>query len=257
MKHRYNWKPDDKDHRDHIMRLVAPMQLPAKIDLRGNCSPVFDQGDEGSCTAHAGAGIFEYLELQEVRLNNPGPEIFSANQFESTSRQFIYWCERDLDGSTDSDSGAQIRDCVKAMATFGVCREKFWPYTSANMYTKPDDAAYADAINHKITTYGRVIGLQQMKTCLAHGHPFMFGIFVYESMESETVAMTGKVPMPHADEQCVGGHAVMCVGYDDAQQCLIMRNSWGSGWGDQGYFYLPYPYVENPNLCEDFWLVTR
>lgn len=257
MKHRYNWKPDTKDHRDHIMKLTAPAALPPKVDLRANCSPVFDQGDEGSCTAHAGAGLFEYLQLEEIKKNNPGPEIFVANQYTAASRQFIYWCERDLDGTTDQDSGAQIRDCVKAMATFGVCREKIWPYTSQNMYIKPGDVAYADAVNHKITTYTRLVSHDQMKACLANGYPFMFGIFVYQSLESEEVAATGKVPMPQPDEQCIGGHAIMCVGYDDTNRWFIIRNSWGPSWGDGGYFYLPYAYVENPNLAEDFWVIRR
>lgn len=258
MKRRYNWKPDKRDHRDHIMHLAPHAQLPRKVDLRENCSPVFNQGDEGSCTAHAGAGIIEYLALQAIKKNESSPEILGEGKFASASRQFIYYNERVIEDSVNEDAGAQIRDCVKALAKYGVCREDLWKYEGElNEFTKPGDAVYAEAAKHKITKYARLLSLDQMKATLAHGHPFMFGIFVYESFESDEVAATGKVPMPQAHEQCLGGHAVMCVGYDDDMECVIMRNSWGADWGDKGYFYLPYAFVTNPNLSEDFWVIQQ
>jgi C1A family cysteine protease len=95
-----------------------------------------------------------------------------------------------------------------------------------------------------------------MKTCLASGFPIVVGIAVYSSFESGTVAKTGVVPMPKSNEECLGGHAVVCVGYDDKAQTWIMRNSWGLGWGNKGYFTLPYLYLLDSSLCSDLWCIT-
>ena len=94
-----------------------------------------------------------------------------------------------------------------------------------------------------------------MKGCLAAGYPFVFGFAVYESFESKEVAQSGVVPMPKPGERVLGGHAVMAVGYDDEQRNFIVRNSWGSGWGQDGYFLMPYHYLHDPNLASDFWTV--
>ena len=94
-----------------------------------------------------------------------------------------------------------------------------------------------------------------MKGCLASGYPFVLGFTVYQSFESDTVAQTGHAPMPGPNEQTIGGHAVLAVGYDDSQNWFIIRNSWGTGWGMQGYFTLPYDYLTNDNLADDFWTI--
>ncbi len=94
-----------------------------------------------------------------------------------------------------------------------------------------------------------------MKGCLASGYPYVFGMTVYESFESQSVAQSGHAQMPAAGEQVVGGHAVLAVGYDDSQQWFIVRNSWGNGWGMQGYFTLPYAYMTNQGLTSDYWTV--
>ena len=92
---------------------------------------------------------------------------------------------------------------------------------------------------------------------MAGGYPFEFGFTVYESFESQEVAQTGVVPMPQQTEKVLGGHAVMAVGYDDAQQRIIVRNSWGTSWGQQGYFTMPYAYLTNHQLSSDFWTIQR
>jgi C1A family cysteine protease len=97
--------------------------------------------------------------------------------------------------------------------------------------------------------------LNQMKGCLASGYPFVFGFTVYKSFEDDAVAQSGHAPMPAAGEQVLGGHAVSAVGYDDAQQWFICRNSWGTGWGMQGYFTLPYAYLTQASLSDDFWTI--
>ena len=92
---------------------------------------------------------------------------------------------------------------------------------------------------------------------LLWGRPFVFGFTVYESFEGPDVARTGVVPMPGHQEKSVGGHAVMAVGYDDSTQTFLVRNSWGSGWGLGGYFMIPYAYLTNHGLANDFWTIKR
>lgn len=120
----------------------------------------------------------------------------------------------------------------------------------------PDPPCYVDAGKSKIVSYQRLAhNLNQMKGCLASRYPFVFGFSVYDSFESDQVATTGHAPMPSPTEGAIGGHAVMAVGYDDANQWFIIRNSWGTGWGMAGYFTLPYAYLTDNNLADDFWTI--
>jgi C1A family cysteine protease len=223
----------------------AAPQLPASADLRAGCSPVEDQGQLGSCTANALVGALEFLERKD------------GVPFVNLSRLFIYYNERVAEHSVESDAGAMLRDGIKTLARQGVCPEKMWPYLPARYKVKPSAACYADAAGHLITSYERVQTLNDMKGCLASGFPFVFGFTVYESFESPDVARTGVAPLPAADEKAVGGHAVVAVGYDDATQRFTARNSWGSSWGQSGYFSLPYEYLTNSKLSGDMWTIRR
>src|SRR5437588_133133 len=137
--------------------------------------------------------------------------------------------------------------------------EKLWPYSDANpgpFTKKPSAAAFADGRKHPAVVYQRLPQVDiQLKGCLASGYPFVFGISVYESFESSAVAKSGKVPMPKPKEKMLGGHAILAVGYDDTQRRFIIRNSWGPDWGVKGYFTLPYEYVLDSNLADDFWTI--
>ena len=131
-----------------------------------------------------------------------------------------------------------------------------WPYTINQFATKPTQPCYDKALENQAITYQRLTPTSnQLRGCLASGYPFMFGFTVYESFESDAVAKTGNAPMPLPDEHVLGGHAVLAVGYDDAKQRFIIRNSWGTGWGTKGYFTFPYAYLLDRNLCDDFWTV--
>ncbi len=245
---RYGWIPDLPDQRDYLYAVPAEVAttLPARVDLRPDCPPVYDQGELGSCTANAIAAAIEFDRMKEHRTPDFIP-----------SRLFIYYNERAMEGTINADSGAQIRDGIKSVGAQGVCPETEWPYNIANFQEKPPDKCYQDALLCKAILYRRVLqDLNQMKGCLASGYPFVCGIAVYESFESQEVAQSGVVPMPAASEHLVGGHAVLAVGYDDSQKNFIMRNSWGTGWGLQGYFMLPYAYLTQSNLADDFWTVS-
>ena len=244
---RYGWVPDLPDGRDHLY--AAPMLgaavLPVKADLRPNCPPVYDQGQLGSCTGNAIAAAVQF----ERKKQGMAPDF-------PPSRLFIYYNERVIEGTVGTDAGAMIRDGIKSVATLGVCPEADWPYNINKFTKKPTAKAFKDALHARAVSYSRVTRtLQQMKGGLASGFPFVFGFSVYESFESADVAKTGVVPTPVANEKLLGGHAVLAVGYDDAQQRFFVRNSWGAGWGMQGYFSMPYSYLLDANLSDDFWTI--
>jgi C1A family cysteine protease len=243
----YGWVPDLPDHRDIMYSAVrkVPAELPAKVDLRAQCSPVEDQGQLGSCTGNALAGALEFLEKKD------------GVPFKDVSRLFIYYNERVIEHSVKSDSGAMIRDGIKTLAKQGACSEKSWPYLISKFSVKPTAACYKEAGQHQITSYQRIEVLDEMRTCLADGYPFVFGFTVYESFESQQVANTGAVQMPKSSEKVVGGHAVLAVGYDDKEKRFIVRNSWGANWGIKGYFTMPYAYLADRNLSDDLWTIRR
>jgi len=257
-KRRYNWVKDKFDFRD-ITYTYAPSDFPSSVDLRAKCPPVVNQGDLGSCTANALAGALGFLELQEEAAGQTNqPEEFGTD-FIPFSRLFIYWNERMIEGDPTQDNGAQLRDGIKSLVATGACSEITWPYDPSLAFKQPTPASFAEAANHKISLYQSLDGtdIAALKSCLALGYPFVFGFQVFESFESDSVASTGIVPIPTTNEQRLGGHAVMCVGYSDQTRMFIVRNSWGPYWGDKGYFYLPYDFMTNPDLTDDFWTVRR
>lgn len=241
---KYGWKPDLPDQRDHLLSLDMPADvasLPKSIDLRPGCPPVFDQLELGACTGNALEGNVGFIW--------PG---FAG------SRLFIYYGERAIEGTIKQDAGAMIRDGIKVLAKVGVCLESTWPYNVAAFAKKPPDAAYKEARGYRITEYQRLPrNLVSMKTCLAAWYPFVFGFSVYESFESDSVAKTGVMPMPAKSESMLGGHAVTAVGYDDAKQMMLVRNSWGANWGQNGYFWMPYAYFTTSGLSDDFWTIRK
>ncbi len=243
----YGWVPDVPDQRDYLLSAILriPAKLPPSVDLRRLCSMVEDQGQLGSCTANALAGALEFLERKD------------KVPYMDFSRLFIYYNERAIEHTIKSDSGAMLRDGIKTLAKQGVCSEKSWPYKISKFTVKPSAACYKEALKHQIISYHRIITLDEMRACLAEGFPFVFGFTVYESFESQEVARSGIVNMPKRSEQVMGGHAVMAAGYNDAQQRFIVRNSWGTSWGIKGYFTIPYKYLADRNLSDDFWTIRR
>jgi C1A family cysteine protease len=244
---RYGWIPDWPDQRDIRYGAVyaIPAGLPASVDLSGLCSPIEDQGNLGSCTAHALTGALEFLEKKDG---------LSVVQM---SRLFLYYNERVIENTVSQDSGAMLRDGIKALASQGCCGETKWPYEIEKFADCPSADCYADGSNHQIISYQRIDTLDQMRACLAKGFPFVFGFTVYESFETQTVAKTGVVPMPAPKERTVGGHAVLAVGYNDKEKRFLVRNSWGQAWGIKGYFTLPYDYASSRDLSDDFWTIRR
>jgi len=244
---KYGWIPDLPDQRDHLysVPVLKPVPLPIAVDLTAQCPPVYDQGQLGSCTGNAIAGAIQFDKLRQ-HLDGSTPP----------SRLFIYFNERVIEGTVESDSGAQIRDGIKSVAKLGACDETLWPYDITQFRTKPAKNCYLEALKHTAVDYQRLDqNLVMMKSCLAAGNPFVFGFTVYESFEGAAVAKTGVVPMPEPGEKVLGGHAVLAVGYEDKSDSFIVRNSWGTAWGKNGYFTIPYNYLVSSNLAADFWAI--
>jgi C1A family cysteine protease len=242
---KFGWKRDLPDHRDYKFKVSMPVDLPPMIDLRDQCPPVYDQGELGSCTAQALGGAYQFEEMKQ-QMENFVP-----------SRLFIYYNEREMEGTVNEDSGAVIRDGLKTMVDKGVCDETLWPYKECKFKTKPSSDCYKTALDNQVLQYLRISphNLYDVKQCLALGYPIVFGFTVFESMMTPEVASTGIVPVPKINEQPVGGHAVLAVGYDDSKRALIVRNSWGTRWGINGYFYLPYEFVNDQNMSADYWSI--
>jgi len=276
-KRRYamGWIPDYPDFRDYTeetlevksilgeKRVRRAKILPAKVDLREWCSPVEDQGNLGSCTAHAGVGVIEYYERKAF-----GRHI-------DASRLFLYKVTRNL-MKMKGDTGAYLRKTMGAMVLFGVPPEEYWPYSDdgKKFDQEPPAFCYAFAQNYQAIKYFRHDPprvkpeeiLNKVKSYLAQGHPAMFGFTVYNSIEQ--AEKNGQIPFPSPKERIEGGHAVVAVGYDDKMKiknkygkvettgALLIRNSWGKDWGEGGYGWLPYEYILR-GLAEDFWSLLK
>ncbi|HWF27238.1 MAG TPA: C1 family peptidase [Mycobacterium sp.] len=251
----FGWRPQLPDARDMLYMARLKDLPPVEYDLRPSMPAVYDQGQLGSCTGNAIAAAMEY-ERDRQGLSDFVP-----------SRLFIYYNERALEGTVSSDSGAVIRDGIKAVNREGVCPETLWPYDIGVFTVKPPKRCYVAAKKDTAVQYEAIQTLGDLKDAIASNLPVVFGFTVYQSFESQSVAQTGVMPMPKPSEATVGGHAVVAVGYSDPKGHLIVRNSWGPSWGDRGYFYMPYEYltgskvssdsspINGAHLASDFWAI--
>lgn len=266
------WLPDYPDFRDYTvdhpaiksmlhkagLKSSGKVSLPSVVDLRPWCSPIENQGALGSCTANAGVGIVEYFERRAYGKHIDASRLFLYK----TTRNMLHWT---------GDTGAFLRSTMGALVLFGVPPEEYWQYVVADFDKEPPAFCYAFAQNYQALRYYRLdppttpgdVVLARVKTNLSAGLPSMFGFTVYNSYTQANT--TGKIPYPTAGERIVGGHAIVAVGYDDNMKikntnagavettgALLIRNSWGGGWGAAGYGWLPYEYVLK-RLATDWW----
>jgi hypothetical protein len=241
-------KRDPPDCRDLFLNVsehskVKAGPIPPNVDLRPKENfPVYDQGELGSCTAQAIGAAFHYEQLRQ------GLRAFCP------SRLFIYYNERQFENTVAEDSGASLRDGMLAIYRIGVCEEEKWPYAPSDFTMRPTSECYATASLNRCKRYARVRqDLESLKGCLVAGHPFVFGFMVYSDFLEEDL-VGGKMPFPPTGV-LQGGHAVQACGYDDEKQCFIVRNSWGQDWAEGGHFYMPYPFITDPEKAFDFWAI--
>lgn len=265
------WQPDLPDIRDYTadapdvdrvlaksrsLKAVTAKKMAASIDLRDWCSAIEDQGNLGSCTANAGVGLLEYYERR------------AFGKYIDGSRLFLYKATRNLLG-WHGDQGAYLRTTMKSMVLFGVPPEQYWVYDISKFDDEPPAFLYAFAQNYQSLRYYRLDPpgtspdkvVTTIRMFLAAGLPSMFGFTVYSSIPA-VGAGTGDIPFPNAGDSVLGGHAINAVGYDDGKKigkekgAFLIRNSWGTAWGEAGYGWLPYAYIE-AGLADDFWSLTR
>jgi len=262
----FGWIPDLPDIRDYTSGHDRIRQLTSRFrsteasksaDLRKWCSPIENQGNIGSCTAHAVAGVAEYFENK------------SFGKYDDVSRLFLYKVSRNL-LQTTGDTGAYLKTALGALVLFGLPPEKYWPYDTTRFDEEPSTFCYAFANNYKCVSYFRhdPAGLtpkkvlESVKKYINSGVPSIFGFTVYQSIRS---AISGNIPFPATSEKVLGGHAIAAFGYDDdkvidgpkpTKGALLIRNSWGEEWGEKGYGWLPYEYVLQ-GLALDFWSILQ
>lgn len=233
---RSGYRRDAFDARDHAY-LRSGVVLPPSVDLRSRFPAPWDQGQLGSCTAFGITGVVAFLHG------------FGGSQL------WLYYEERKAEGTVRQDAGAEIRDGIKVVSKLGLPPEAAWPYDVAKFRKAPPAAATKAAKQELVTEYQRLSGLADYLDCLASGFPVVLGSTLYPDFESDAVASSGLVPMPKPGEKPIGGHCFALVGYDQYSRLFLCRNSWGPGWGQGGYFRMPYDYIGDPKLTDDAWVV--
>jgi len=246
------WVPSLPDHRDRVYSAPRHLleALPPKFSLRSKMPPVWNQGSLGSCTSQALGADCQYTMA-----------LIGKERAIMPARLFLYYNARAIEGTTQSDAGAAIRDIVKAAVKWGYPSESKWPYRIARFAEPPPSECYTEGTTNLISQYQAVPqDVDTIKACIVAGRPVIVGVSVYDSFMDAEASKTGIVPWPKRSEKLRGGHAILVIGWDDTYSGVApghfeCRGSWGKEFGDAGHHWLPYRYLTTPSLSSDFWRV--
>lgn len=247
MEYKLGWIPDVEDKRDisYSVELLKPIKTVYLSDNYVLPAP-YDQGRLGSCTGNGIAFLIHFDLLNKHSQSGANPFL--------PSRLFIYYFEREIEGTILNDAGAQIRDGIKVVAKWGTPPEDLWPYDIDMFSMKPSDQAINEALKFQALSYRSVDNTNKelLVNTLMDGYPIVFGMTIYKSFPS---AAQGIIPYPRTSEKILGGHCMSIVGYSLEYDAFIVRNSWGPLWGQNGYCRIPAAYICNRSLARDFWII--
>ncbi len=256
MQRTYGWRRDSKEARQALggayrATRFRDIQFPAQFDLAVNANPAFssmDQGQLGSCTAHALARCAWY-----------GLATLTPPVTAQPSPLFQYQNELALDGDFGQDNGSTISQGVNALRQFGIPPESDWPYNLNNFTVKAPDSVYQDALKFAALQVENVpVDQVAIQDCIFNQRlPIAFGSDLFAQYESEQCDQDGIVQMPPAGASPVGGHAQCIRGWrTDAQGLwLKVNNSWSDSWGDHGCAWFPWNYVLS--YFSDLWAIVK
>lgn len=269
----FGYIPDLGDHRDYSKDQVkniynklsletSEQALPPKNDFSDRFTPVRSQGNIGACTAFASVvGVMEYYNKNT---NNAYLELSPLYQYKMTRNVM----------KVRGDTGAYIRAAMKSLALYGAVPEREYPYRVEKFDEEPSIDMKLIGQNYQALKYIRVDQtgvakpdiVPELKKHLAKNIPVMFGFTVLEKAWEQANKNGGMFPFPDKDDEIAGGHAICMAGYDDNIKIVNtvdnsetvgafkFRNSWGVNWGDKGYGWMPYKYVEQ-EMALDFWVL--
>lgn len=215
-----------------------------KVDLRNLSPQVQDQLDIGSCVSHGVLYTHQMLY----------PD--SKDKTELGSRLYNYYNGRKREGRAHMDQGMSIISGIISLLEYGSVQENMWPYDTTKRDIQPPSEIYNMAIKSKLKATQIPQNIYNIKNSLIECLPVLCGILIYPSFETDLVAKSGIVPYPNKlNENPVGRHCVVIVGFDDMSQKFLLRNSWGPQWGDNGYFWVDYKYILDEDLCSDLYCI--
>lgn len=228
------------------------------VDLRSNFTKIKNQGQQGSCLSFTLTSIFEYMMK------------VSKQEDYDLSEAFLYYNARNLDTdeSTSNDNGSRFHPSIESLSKYGIALEKYWPYNE-NVYDKrPSEEAYKDAETRKLIKALNVeCSVKAIKSALSDGYPVAGSFILYPSFNQNGAYI--QMPTKEEIESVNNGneedeqmerharHAMTIVGFSDELQMFLVRNSWGDDWGDRGYCYMPYAYIENNELFNFACIITE
>ena len=237
-----NYNFQSADARDFkVTQQIAVGAGVNEFSLQNKFSTIYNQGNLGSCVSNAFAG---YINMR-------------TNHVVLISRLFHYYCGRLLIGrnAVNYDTGLSIRGAASVLQKYGACKEPLWPYVISKFKIRPPTSVFKRSLFFKKYTYSFIS--QDLNSITSYLYnkklPIIFGIYVYESFMTDAVASSGVVPMPDVKhDRLLGGHCILMIGFDNVAKRFTCVNSWGSSWGNDGFFTIPYEYVLSRSLAADF-----